>query len=71
MFEIGFAGSKGISVSGRLDAANAVKAQRFLDMVEGDCILGLPELDSISSAGLGVLLMSLLFRYWIGIFRTI
>lgn len=56
MFEIGFAKSKGIALRGRLDAANAVKAQRFLDQIEGACILDLSDLDYISSAGLGVLL---------------
>ena len=56
MFEIGFADNSGIMVKGRLDAANAVKAQVFLDKVEGQCVLDLSELDYISSAGLGVLL---------------
>ena len=56
MFKIGFAHSTGIVVSGRLDAASAVKAQVFLDKIEGQCILDLSELDYISSAGLGVLL---------------
>ena len=56
MFDIGFAQSTGITVCGRLDAANAVKAQAFLDKVEGECVLDLSGLDYISSAGLGVLL---------------
>ena len=45
-----------ISVCGRLDAAQAVKAQEFLDKVEGPCVLDLAALEYISSAGLGVLL---------------
>lgn len=56
MFEIGFAEKEGILVKGRLDAASAVKAQSFLDKVEGECVLDMSELDYISSAGLGVLL---------------
>jgi len=56
MFEIGFADKEGIMANGRLDAANAVKAQSFLDKVEGECVLDLSGLDYISSAGLGVLL---------------
>lgn len=56
MFEIGFAEQQGIMVKGRLDAASAVKAQSFLDKVEGECVLDMSELDYISSAGLGVLL---------------
>ena len=56
MFEIEFADGGGIYVEGRLDAAQAVKAQAFLDRVEGQCVLDLGKLEYVSSAGLGVLL---------------
>lgn len=56
MFDIGFADMQGVRLEGRLDAANAVKAQAFLDQVAGECVLDLSGLDYISSAGLGVLL---------------
>lgn len=56
MFEIEFADEGRIFVAGRLDAAQAVKAQEFLDRVEGQCVLDLAKLEYVSSAGLGVLL---------------
>jgi anti-anti-sigma factor len=56
MFEIGMAEGGIVSVEGRLDAAQAVKAQAFLDDVDGQCVLDLSKLEYISSAGLGVLL---------------
>lgn len=56
MFEIGFSDTQGVRLEGRLDAANAVKAQTFLDHVAGECVLDLSGLEYISSAGLGVLL---------------
>lgn len=56
MFEIDFTDGDSIIVAGRLDAAQAVKAQAFLDQVEGQCILDLAKLEYVSSAGLGVLL---------------
>jgi anti-anti-sigma factor len=56
MFEIELADGGIVAVDGRLDAAQAVKAQTFLDGVEGQCVLDLAKLDYISSAGLGVLL---------------
>ena len=56
MFDIEFADTRGILLEGRLDAANAVKAQTFLDQVAGECVLDLSGLEYISSAGLGVLL---------------
>ena len=56
MFEIEMAGAGIVSVVGRLDAAQAVKAQEFLDQVSGQCVLDLSKLEYISSAGLGVLL---------------
>ena len=56
MFEIELAGDGNVTVTGRLDAAQAVKAQTFLDKVDGQCVLDLTKLAYISSAGLGVLL---------------
>ena len=56
MFDIDFNNSGAVVVSGRLDAAQAVKAQTFLDQVEGQCVLDLTKLEYVSSAGLGVLL---------------
>ena len=56
MFEIELADDGSIAVVGRLDAAQAVKAQTFLDGIEGQCVLDLAKLTYISSAGLGVLL---------------
>jgi anti-anti-sigma factor len=56
MFEIEMAEGGIVSVEGRLDAAQAVKAQAFLDQVDGQCVLDLSKLEYISSAGLGVLL---------------
>lgn len=56
MFEIGFDDSGRVSLAGRLDAAQAAKAQEFLDSVEAGCVLDMAGLEYISSAGLGVLL---------------
>ena len=56
MFDIEMAEGGIVSVEGRLDAAQAVKAQAFLDQVDGQCVLDLSKLEYISSAGLGVLL---------------
>ena len=56
MFEIDFSTDETIAVEGRLDAAQAVKAQEFLDQVVGRCTLDLAKLEYVSSAGLGVLL---------------
>ncbi|MFC1701426.1 STAS domain-containing protein [Pseudomonadota bacterium] len=56
MFEIVLQDDGIVAVEGRLDAAQAVKAQTFLDQVEGQCVLDLGKLEYISSAGLGVLL---------------
>ena len=56
MFEILFTEDGSVIVEGRLDAAQAVKAQTFLDNVAGRCVLDLGKLEYISSAGLGVLL---------------
>jgi len=56
MFEIGFNDSGEVAVSGRLDAAQAARAQEFLDVAGDRCVLDLSGLEYISSAGLGVLL---------------
>lgn len=56
MFEIQLKDDGDILVEGRLDAAQAEKAQSFLDDVAGECVLDLAKLEYISSAGLGVLL---------------
>ena len=56
MFEIKMTEAGIVSVGGRLDAAQAVKAQEFLDQVDGQCVLDLSKLEYVSSAGLGVLL---------------
>jgi len=56
MFEIGLKNSGEIEVSGRLDAAQAARAQEFLDAVNGRCVIDMEQLEYVSSAGLGVLL---------------
>jgi anti-sigma B factor antagonist len=56
MFDIAFNESGNVVVSGRLDAAQASRAQAFLDAVEGACVVDMTDLEYISSAGLGVLL---------------
>ena len=56
MFEIGIANDGIVAMGGRLDAAQSVKAQAFLDRIEGQCVVDLAKLEYVSSAGLGVLL---------------
>ncbi len=56
MFQIGFDEASRIVAEGRLDAAQAPRAQEFLDAVTDECVLDLGKLEYISSAGLGVLL---------------
>jgi anti-sigma B factor antagonist len=56
MFEIGFNDGGEVVISGRLDAAQAARAQEFLDAVSDRCVLDMSALEYISSAGLGVLL---------------
>ena len=56
MFDIGFNDEGTILAVGRLDAAQAGKAQMFLDELPGECVIDMSQLDYISSAGLGVLL---------------
>ena len=56
MFEIGLNDRGEVVVSGRLDAAQAQRAQKFLDSVKGDCVVDMSDLEYISSAGLAILL---------------
>ena len=56
MFQIGFDESGKIVAEGRLDAAQAPRAQEFLDAITEQCVLDLGKLEYMSSAGLGVLL---------------
>ncbi len=56
MFEIDIKESGEVTVGGRLDAAQATRAQEVLDGVDGRCVLDMSALEYISSAGLGVLL---------------
>jgi len=56
MFEVSFNNRGEVELAGRLDAAQAARAQEFLDALAGPCVLDMTTLDYISSAGLGVLL---------------
>jgi len=56
MFQIDFDEAGKIIAEGRLDAAQAPRAQEFLDAVTEQCVLDLGKLEYMSSAGLGVLL---------------
>ena len=56
MFEIGYGEDGTVRVKGRLDAAQAPRAQEFLDQLSGQCVIDMGELEYVSSAGLGVLL---------------
>ena len=56
MFQIEIDESGTVVAEGRLDAAQAPRAQEFLDELQGECVLDLGKVDYISSAGLGVLL---------------
>jgi len=56
MFDIDFNDQGQVVMKGRLDAAQAQKAQDFLGSVSGECVVDMAELEYISSAGLGVLL---------------
>jgi anti-sigma B factor antagonist len=56
MFEIERAADGAMILVGRLDAAQAPKAQAALDALTGPCRLDCARLEYVSSAGLGVLL---------------
>jgi len=56
MFEIDSPAGGQVVLRGRLDAAQASKAESFLGGIKGDLTLDLSGLEYISSAGLGVLL---------------
>ena len=56
MFEIGYGNDGVVTLAGRLDAAQADKAQQFLDAADAPTTLDFAQLEYISSAGLGVLL---------------
>ncbi len=57
MFEIQVQGGGLVRLSGRLDAAQADRAKTTLDTVRESATLDLTDLDYVSSAGLGVLVM--------------
>lgn len=56
MFDIVMGESGRVVITGRLDAAQAPRAQEFLDQLGEACIIDMGRLEYISSAGLGVLL---------------
>lgn len=58
MFEILVQEDGLVKLSGRLDAAQADRAKAALDGVKGSTILDLTDLDYVSSAGLGVLVVT-------------
>jgi len=57
MLEIEAGDDGRIILKGRLDTAQCAKAQSFLDTLESPDVLDFADLDYISSAGLGVLLI--------------
>lgn len=56
MFEIRMESEGTIRLAGRLDAAEAERAQKALSAVHGPVTFDCEELDYISSAGIGVLI---------------
>jgi len=56
MFEAGFGEQGEIFFAGRLDAAQAAKAESFLAELDAPEVIDFARLEYISSAGLGVLL---------------
>jgi anti-sigma B factor antagonist len=58
MFQISLDEAGKVIVEGRLDAAQAPRAQEFLDRLAGPYVVDMAKLEYISSAGLGVLLRS-------------
>jgi anti-sigma B factor antagonist len=57
MFEIRVEGGL-VRLAGRLDAAQADRAKATLDMVKQSATLDLTDLDYVSSAGLGVIVLT-------------
>jgi anti-anti-sigma factor len=57
MFEIQVEGGL-VKLAGRLDAAQADRAKATLDMVKQSATLDLTDLDYVSSAGLGVIVLT-------------
>ena len=47
-----------VTISGRFDASQVGKVQQVLESVEGSVVADLSRLDYISSAGIGVILMT-------------
>ena len=58
MFEIGYGDDGVIALTGRFDAAQCEKAQKFLDAAGGPRVLDLRGLEYISSAGLRCLMVT-------------
>lgn len=58
MLEIESGDDGRVIISGRLDTAQCAKAQAFLDGLSAPSVLDFAGLDYISSAGLGVLLIT-------------
>lgn len=58
MFEIQVEPGGRVKLAGRLDAAQADKAKEALDLVRESATLDLTDLDYVSSAGLGVLVVT-------------
>lgn len=58
MFDIRFGSKDEVVLSGRFDASEVEKAKAFFENVKASCTVDFKALDYISSAGLGVLLMT-------------
>jgi anti-sigma B factor antagonist len=58
MFEAQLLAENEIALSGRLDASQIEKAKSVLDQIKTSAIVNCKDLEYISSAGLGVLLMT-------------
>jgi len=58
MFDIGLGENGDVRLVGRLDAAESDRADAFLKGLEQSVVLDCSQLDYISSAGIGVLIMA-------------